>query len=60
MVYGDVKPMTVENLEDGRDLAVTTDFRSVFSEIADKHLRINNNKVLFPDWTGSQLNLMKA
>ena len=52
--------MTVENLEDGRDLAVTTDFRSVFSEIADKHLRINNNKVLFPDWTGSQLNLMRA
>ncbi len=59
-VYGDVKPLTMENLEDGRDLAVTTDFRSVFSEVADKHLRINNNKLLFPDWNGQQMNLMRG
>ncbi|QQL50384.1 DUF1501 domain-containing protein [Mucilaginibacter ginkgonis] len=60
MVYGDVKPMSAENLEDGRDLPVTTDFRSVFSNIADKQLLISNNKVLFPDWNGTPLNLMRA
>ena len=39
-VYGDVKTLAVENLEDGRDLPVTTDFRSVFSAVADRHLRL--------------------
>ena len=53
-VYGDVKPLAVENLEDGRDLAVTTDFRSVFSAVADAHLEIANDKVLFPDWSGGE------
>jgi len=50
----------VENLEDGRDLAVTTDFRSVFSEVADQHLKINNDHVLFPDWKGSKIGVMKS
>ena len=50
----------VENLEDGRDLAVTTDFRSVFSEVADKHLKINNDKVLFPDWNGNKIGVMRG
>ena len=31
IVYGDVKELAQENLEDGRDLPVTTDFRTVFS-----------------------------
>ncbi|WP_424057138.1 hypothetical protein [Pedobacter sp.] len=44
--------------EDGRDLAVTTDFRSVFSEVADKHLNIHNDKVLFPEWTGKPIGVM--
>lgn len=59
IVHGNVQPLAVENLEDGRDLAVTTDFRSVFSEVANKHLLINNNPVLFPDWKGSQIGMMK-
>jgi uncharacterized protein (DUF1501 family) len=50
--------MAIENLEDGRDLAVTTDFRAVFSEVADKHLKINNDKVLFPDWNGTKIGVM--
>ncbi|ETZ19581.1 DUF1501 domain-containing protein [Pedobacter sp. V48] len=58
LVHGIVNPLAIENLEDGRDLAVTTDFRAVFSEVADKHLRINNDKVLFPDWTGSKIGMM--
>jgi uncharacterized protein (DUF1501 family) len=59
-VHGDMKPLSVDNLEDGRDLAVTTDFRSVFSEVADKHLKISNDKILFPDWNGSKIGVMKA
>lgn len=58
LVHGNVQPLAVENLEDGRDLAVTTDFRSVFSEVADKHLQINNDKLLFPDWTGKRIGVM--
>ena len=59
MVHGIVNPLAKENLEDGRDLAVTTDFRSVFSEVADKHLGINNDKILFPNWDGKQIGVMK-
>lgn len=58
LVHGIVEPLAFENLEDGRDLAVTTDFRSVFSEVADKHLNINNDKVLFPDWEGKAIGVM--
>ncbi len=60
MVHGIVKPLAVENLEDGRDLAVTTDFRAVFSEVADKHLKINSDSVLFPDWKGTKVGVMKG
>jgi uncharacterized protein (DUF1501 family) len=59
-VYGDVKALTVENLEDGRDLPVTTDFRSVFSAVADVHLQIANDKVLFPEWNGVKAGVMKG
>lgn len=59
-VHGIVKPLAIENLEDGRDQPVTTDFRAVFSEVANKHLRINDNKILFPDWSGSTIGVMKS
>jgi uncharacterized protein (DUF1501 family) len=59
-VHGKINPLSIENLEDGRDLAVTTDFRSVFSEVANKHLGIKNDKVLFPEWDGKQIGMMKG
>jgi uncharacterized protein (DUF1501 family) len=59
-VHGNMNTLAVENLEDGRDLAVTTDFRTVFSEVADKHLGINKDAVLFPDWKGSHIGMMRA
>ncbi len=58
-VHGSIQPLSVENLADGRDLAVTTDFRCIFSEVADKHLKINNDKLLFPDWDGVKIGVMK-
>ncbi len=60
LVHGIVNPLAKENLEDGRDLAVTTDFRAVFSEVADKHLGIHNDKILFPDWAGKQIGVMRG
>jgi uncharacterized protein (DUF1501 family) len=59
LVHGNMQPLAVENLEDGRDLAVTTDFRSVFSEVADKHLKINNDRILFPGWKGEKTGVMR-
>lgn len=59
IVHGNVQPLALENLEDGRDLAVTTDFRCVFSEVADKHLKIGNDTILFPDWKGNKIGVMK-
>lgn len=59
-VYNNIQSLAKEALEDGRDLPVTTDFRSVFSAVANSHLNINNNNVLFPTWNGTPLKLMKA
>lgn len=58
-VHGNIQPLAIENLEDGRDLAVTTDFRSVFSEVADTHLGIGNDPVLFPGWSGRKAGVMR-
>jgi hypothetical protein len=32
----------------------------VFSEVADKHLNITNNNLLFPDWKGEQIGVMRG
>ena len=37
-VYGDWKGLKPDQLNEGRDLALTTDFRDVFAEAAIKHL----------------------
>lgn len=59
LVHGTVPSLAVENLEDGRDLPVTTDFRSVFSEVAGRHLNIQKDSVLFPDWKGEKIGVMR-
>ena len=59
-VHGQVGALAVENLEDGRDLPVTTDFRCVFSAVADAHLGIRDDKVLFPGWEGKKAGVMKG
>jgi len=59
-VHGTMQALTVENLEDGRDLPVTTDFRTVFSEVADRQFSMKQDGVLFPGYTGSPIGVMKA
>lgn len=55
-VYGDWKGLSNDKLHEGRDLAVTTDFRDVMAEVADKHLGNNNFDKLFPNYKVSASN----
>lgn len=59
-VYQNIGSLAKESLEDGRDLPVSTDFRAVFSSVANGHLKINNNGVLFPKWDGRGIGIMKG
>ena len=59
-VHGSVPELSIENLEDSRDLPVTTDFRAVFSEVASGHLKIANKSKLFPDWNGKNIGILKT
>ena len=51
-VYGDWPGLKSSQLYEGRDLALTTDFRDVFGEIAQKHLNTADLKAVFPGYTG--------
>jgi uncharacterized protein (DUF1501 family) len=52
-VYGRWPGLARERLYDGRDLAVTTDFRALFAEVAGRHLGVSKPAALFPGWTGA-------
>ena len=56
-IYGSFPELALENLEDGRDLPVTTDFRSYFATVASEHLNIKDKASLFPGWDGQVLDL---
>ncbi len=49
-VYGKWPGLEKHQLNEGRDLAVTTDFRDVFAELAKKHLRSTNLNAIFPGY----------
>jgi uncharacterized protein (DUF1501 family) len=58
-VYGKWPGLEQEQLYEGRDLALTTDFRSVFAEVASDHLGASKLDKIFPgfaaqkkDWLG--------
>jgi uncharacterized protein (DUF1501 family) len=53
-VYGDWPGLKNDQLFEGRDLALTTDFRDVFGEIAQKHLSAANLKTIFPGYAGGK------
>jgi uncharacterized protein (DUF1501 family) len=50
-VYGSWPGLSPEQLFEGRDLQVTTDFRQVHSEILSNHLGILNQGEIFPGFT---------
>jgi len=47
-VYGSWPGLANDQLFEGRDVAVTTDFRDVFSELLAKHLGVDSMKSVFP------------
>ncbi|HUF26398.1 MAG TPA: DUF1501 domain-containing protein [Gemmatimonadaceae bacterium] len=50
-VYGRWPGLEREQLFEGRDLALTTDFRAVFAEIASRHLGSARLDAIFPGFT---------
>lgn len=52
-VYGEWRGLETSKLFEGRDLAVTTDFRDVFAEAAYKHLGGHDLAKLFPNYSAS-------
>jgi uncharacterized protein (DUF1501 family) len=50
-VHGRWPGLAPEVLYEGRDLALTTDFRSVFGEVAAKHLGAKKLDVMFPGYS---------
>ena len=50
-VYGRWPGLAREQRHDGRDLAVTTDFRSVFAEVVRGHLGVTDTRKIFPNFT---------
>ena len=53
-VYGRWPGLAREQLYEGRDLALTTDFRSVFGEVVRSHMGLGEASALFPGFTGSE------
>jgi len=61
MVYGKWPGLEHEQLYEGRDLAVTTDFRQVLGELVSGHLGTSNLSQVFPGYqAGEPLGLLKA
>ncbi len=52
-VYGDWKGLKNDQLNEGRDLAVTTDFRDVFGEVAYKYSGNKNLDKIFPGYAAA-------
>jgi uncharacterized protein (DUF1501 family) len=53
-VYGRWPGLAREQRYDGRDLAITTDFRSVFDEVVRGHLGIADTRSIFPGFENGQ------
>lgn len=53
-IYGPWPGLKGDQLYEGRDLALTTDFRDVFGEVARKHLGAPNVQAVFPGYAASE------
>lgn len=47
-----------EQLNEGRDLALVTDFRSVFGEVVSKHLGASKLDAIFPGFTPNEIGVL--
>jgi uncharacterized protein (DUF1501 family) len=54
-VHGRWPGLAPDRLYEGRDLALTTDFRTVFGEVAMKHLGVERLDALFPGYEQRRL-----
>ena len=52
-VHGKWPGLDGDQLYDGRDLALTTDFRDVFAEVAGRHLGASDLEKIFPSYNAS-------
>lgn len=60
-LYGNWPGLATEQLYDNADVAVTTDYRRVLSEILTKRLKNNNLAQIFPDYSGyTPMNLVQG
>jgi uncharacterized protein (DUF1501 family) len=50
-VYGRWPGLNNDQLFEGRDLALTTDFRDIFGEVATRHLDLKDAKSVFPGYS---------
>ena len=58
-VYGRWPGLGREQRYDGRDLAVTTDFRAVFAEVVRGHLGVSDTAAIFPGFKdGARLGII--
>jgi uncharacterized protein (DUF1501 family) len=55
-VYGKWPGLATEQLYEGRDLALTTDFRDIFAEIASRHMGSTNLSAIFPGFNPNPAN----
>mgnify|MGYP006204963051 FL=1 len=53
-VYGEWKGLKSDQLHEGRDLAVTTDFRDIFAEAAYKHMGARDLAKIFPNYNATK------
>jgi len=53
-VYGKWPGLAREQLFEGRDLALTTDFRDVFAEVLSKHMQSTDPAKVFPNYQPGQ------
>jgi uncharacterized protein (DUF1501 family) len=62
-VYGKWPGLSPEHLYEGRDLALTTDFRSVLGELISRHSGVTRLETVFPGFEnnpGKFVNLLRG
>jgi uncharacterized protein (DUF1501 family) len=59
-MYGDWPGLANDALDEGADLAITTDYRTVLSELVASHLKFADTKTIFPGFEGRSLEYLRA